>query len=81
MCPDRRRFYITLSVALAGVLSLRVFQRAGAQRVGRHRDELPPGALPWDLVQKLLRSVDLKSKTGWRDYMVLHFMAYDGLRA
>jgi integrase/recombinase XerD len=46
-----------------------------------YRDELPPRALPWDLVQKLLRSVDLKSKTGWRDYMILHFMAYYGLRA
>jgi integrase/recombinase XerD len=46
-----------------------------------YRDELPPRALPWDLVQKLLRSVDLKSKAGWRDYMILHFMAYYGLRA
>jgi integrase/recombinase XerD len=46
-----------------------------------YRDELPPRALPWELVQKLLRSVDLKSKTGWRDYMILHFMAYYGLRA
>lgn len=46
-----------------------------------YRDELPPRALPWDLVQKLLRSVDLKSKAGWRDYMILHLMAYYGLRA
>jgi integrase/recombinase XerD len=46
-----------------------------------YRDELPPRALSWELVQKLLRSVDLKSKAGWRDYMILHFMAYYGLRA
>jgi integrase/recombinase XerD len=46
-----------------------------------YRDELPPRALPWELVLKLLRSVDLKSRAGWRDYMILHFMAYYGLRA
>jgi site-specific recombinase XerD len=46
-----------------------------------YRDELPPRALPWDLVQKLLRSVDRSSKAGWRDYVILHLMAYYGLRA
>lgn len=46
-----------------------------------YRDELPPRALPWELVQKLLRSVDRSSKAGWRDYMILHLMAYYGLRA
>jgi integrase/recombinase XerD len=46
-----------------------------------YRDELPPRALPWGLVQKLLRSVDRSSKAGWRDYMILHLMAYYGLRA
>ena len=29
----------------------------------------------------MLRSVDLSSKAGWRDYMILHLMAYYGLRA
>jgi integrase/recombinase XerD len=46
-----------------------------------YRDELPPRALPWVLVNKLLRSVDRSSKSGWRDYMMLHLMAYYGLRA
>ena len=46
-----------------------------------YRDELPPRALPWQLVLKLLRSVDRSSKAGWRDYMILHLMAYYGLRA
>jgi integrase len=32
-------------------------------------------------VKKLLRSVDRASKSGWRDYMILHLMAYYGLRA
>jgi integrase/recombinase XerD len=45
-----------------------------------YRDELPPRALPWSLVTKLLRSVDRSSKAGWRDFMILHLMAYYGLR-
>lgn len=45
-----------------------------------YRDELPPRALPWLLVGKLLRSVDPSSKAGWRDLMILHLMAYYGLR-
>jgi integrase/recombinase XerD len=46
-----------------------------------YREELPPRALPWNMVQKLLRSVDRASKSGWRDYAILHLMAYYGLRA
>src|SRR5205823_3141124 len=46
-----------------------------------YRDELTPRALPWALVKKLLRSVDRSSKAGWRDYTILHLMAYYGLRA
>jgi site-specific recombinase XerD len=46
-----------------------------------YRDELPPRALPWEVVKKLLRSVDRSSKGGWRDYMILHLMVYYGLRA
>lgn len=49
--------------------------------VRTYRDELPPRALPWPLVKKLLRSVDRSSKAGWRDLMILHLMAYYGLRA
>lgn len=46
-----------------------------------YRDEMPPRALPWELVQRLLRSVDRSSKAGWRDYVILHLMAFYGLRA
>lgn len=45
-----------------------------------YRDEQPPRALPWPLVIKLLRSIDKKSKAGWRDYAILHLMAHYGLR-
>jgi len=45
-----------------------------------YRDDLPPRALPWPLVKKLLRSVERSSKSGWRDFMMLHMMAYYGLR-
>lgn len=45
-----------------------------------YRDELLPRALPWPFVKKLLRSVDRSSKAGWRDFMMLHLMAYYGLR-
>ena len=46
-----------------------------------YRDELPPRALPWTVVNKLLQLVDRSSKSGWRDYMILHLLAYYGLRA
>jgi site-specific recombinase XerD len=45
-----------------------------------HRDELPPKALPWSLVQDLLRSIDRSSRSGWRDYTILHLAAHYGLR-
>lgn len=44
------------------------------------RNALPPRALDWKLVQEFLRSIERRSKTGWRDYMMLHLMAYYGLR-
>lgn len=44
------------------------------------RDELPPRALKWSLIQKLLRSIDRNDRTGWRDFMLLHLMAHYGLR-
>jgi len=45
------------------------------------RAALPPRALDWELVQEFLRSIDRRSKTGWRDYTMLHLMAYYGLRS
>lgn len=44
------------------------------------RDTLPPRALDWEVVQEFLRTIDRRSRTGWRDYMMLHLMAYYGLR-
>lgn len=75
------------------VARLRAFLRYGsARRLIRegldvidtprtYRDELPPRALPWPLVKKLLCSIDLSGRSGWRDYTMLHLMAYYGLRA
>jgi site-specific recombinase XerD len=37
--------------------------------------------MPWVLVQRLLSSIDRSSRTGWRDYTMLHLMAHYGLRA
>lgn len=45
-----------------------------------YRGELPPRALAWPLVQRLLRSIDRSSQLGWRDYAILHLMAHYGLR-
>ena len=45
-----------------------------------YRGELPPRALDWGLVQELLSSIDRASRTGWRDYAILHLMAHYGLR-
>lgn len=45
-----------------------------------YRGELPPRAIAWGLVLKLLRSVDRYSRAGWRDAAILHLMAFYGLR-
>lgn len=45
-----------------------------------YRGEQPPRALDWTLVRKLLASVDRSNGEGWRDYVILHLMAYYGLR-
>ena len=45
-----------------------------------YRGEHPPRAMPWPLVLRLLESSDHASKAGWRDYAILHLMAYYGLR-
>jgi len=46
-----------------------------------YRGELPPRALPWPLVKRLLSSIDRSARSGWRNYMMLDLMAYYGLRA
>ncbi len=45
-----------------------------------YRDELPPRALAWNLVQKLLRSIDRSDLLGCRDHAMLYLMAFYGLR-
>lgn len=45
-----------------------------------YRGELPPRALGWKVVLRLLASVDRASRAGWRDYAILYLMAYYGLR-
>lgn len=44
------------------------------------RNELPPRALNWSLIQRLLSSIDRTDRGGWRDFMMLHLMAHYGLR-
>jgi integrase/recombinase XerD len=45
-----------------------------------YRGELPPRALDWEVVQEFLSLVNLESRTGQRDYAILHLMAHYGLR-
>lgn len=45
-----------------------------------YRGELPPRALDWDVVRKLLTSIRRRNIRDWRDYTILHLMAYYGLR-
>jgi len=45
-----------------------------------YRGELPPRALDWTTVRRLLASVWRRTPRDWRDYTVLHLMAYYGLR-
>jgi site-specific recombinase XerD len=45
-----------------------------------YRDELPPRALPWRSVLRLLRSIECTDSAGWRDLCLLHLIAYYGLR-
>ena len=45
-----------------------------------YRGELLPRALEWSASQKLLRSIELRTGTGERDYAILHLMAHYGLR-
>ena len=45
-----------------------------------YRGELPPRALEWTVVRRLLASIRRRSPRDWRDYAILHLMAYYGLR-
>ena len=45
-----------------------------------YRGELPPRALDWTLVRRLLASVRRSDPRGRRDYAILHLMAFYGLR-
>ena len=44
------------------------------------RDVLPPRALDWQLVQNFLHSINRRSRTGWRDFMMLHLIAHYVIR-
>jgi integrase/recombinase XerD len=46
----------------------------------RFRDERPPRAVPWDLAQQLLASIDRRSRLGCRDHAILYLMTHFGLR-
>jgi integrase/recombinase XerD len=46
----------------------------------RYRLEKLPGALPWDIVEALLESIDRKTPIGLRDYTMLFLIASYGLR-
>jgi len=45
-----------------------------------YRGELPPRAMPWSVVTKLLASIDPDSKAGRRDLCILHLASHYGLR-
>ena len=45
-----------------------------------YRGELPPRALDWLTVRRLLASIRRHDPRDWRDYTILHLMAYYGLR-
>ena len=45
-----------------------------------YRGELPPRAMDWTTVRRLLASIRRRSPRDWRDYTVLHLMSCYGLR-
>ncbi len=58
-----------------------IFRRLDAIDTPRtYRQELPPRAIDWSLARRLLRSIDRRSRSGWRDLAMLHLMAHYGLR-
>ncbi len=66
------RFCVARGEAPAGV---EVFD------IPRHyRDEQPPRAIPWPLVEQLLDSIDRTTPIGLRDHAIFYLMAHYGLR-
>jgi integrase/recombinase XerD len=45
-----------------------------------YREGLPPRALDWGVVWRLLGSIRRRCPRDWRDYAILHLMAHYGLR-
>jgi integrase/recombinase XerD len=45
-----------------------------------YRGEIPPRALDWTTVRRLFASIRRRDPRDWRDYTILHLMAYYGLR-
>ena len=89
---ERRARRVSRGFLQTGIGYLRAFLRYGFERrllpnrldalerpVG-FREERPPRALDWRLIQRFLRTMDRTSLCGWRDFMILHLMAYYGLR-
>ena len=60
-----------------GLISRRLDQ---VDNVKIYRGELPPRAMPWCDILKLLAAVDRRCPRGERDYAILHLMAHYGLR-
>jgi integrase/recombinase XerD len=52
----------------------------GLERPACYRNEQPPRALDWSLIQRFLGSIDRTGLLGWRDFMILHLMAHYGIR-
>ncbi len=46
----------------------------------RYRDERPPRAIPWELAQRLLASIDRSTRMGRRDHAIFYLMTHFGLR-
>jgi len=89
---EQRSRRVTSRALRATVLVLRAFLKFGLQQRALSaplddidlpmgfRDDHPPRALPWPTVQKLVGSIDRQSRTGQRDFLILHLMAHYGLR-
>jgi len=60
-----------------GLLSARLDE---IDRPRHFRDQRPPRAVPWDLAQQLLRSIDRRTRMGCRDHAILYLMTHFGLR-
>jgi integrase len=46
----------------------------------RYRDEQPPRAIAWTLIEQLLDSIDRSTPVGLRDHAIFYLMAHYGLR-